>query len=290
MTGHDAEHRRARAQELGRLPWLAALFLRAFFLRDFFAMVDLRWSTRRYGRWSRRIVIARAWSASDGATHGWIPTQRDTSTTKGPAMAEEIRAEMVANVWKVVDGRRRRGRRGRHAGHPRVDEDGDPGRRRVRRHGRPARRQRGRRRPGGRPDRGHRITGDRAARSPSGERIVSVRPPRGLRRDRPADRRRLRRRRPAGREHDYAQRAAPTSPTRAEAGEVLVAADAGRRGARFGARSCCRDRAYAELSARRARPSSACWRSTRPRRAAGVGQALVEACVARAAGRLPGAW
>ena len=26
------------AQLLGRLPWLAALFLRAFFLRDFFAM------------------------------------------------------------------------------------------------------------------------------------------------------------------------------------------------------------------------------------------------------------
>jgi hypothetical protein len=26
-------------QELGRLPWLAALFLRAFFLRDFFAMM-----------------------------------------------------------------------------------------------------------------------------------------------------------------------------------------------------------------------------------------------------------
>ena len=24
---------------MGRLPWLAALFLRAFFLRDFFAMV-----------------------------------------------------------------------------------------------------------------------------------------------------------------------------------------------------------------------------------------------------------
>ena len=25
---------------MGRLPWLAALFLRAFFLRDFFAIVD----------------------------------------------------------------------------------------------------------------------------------------------------------------------------------------------------------------------------------------------------------
>lgn len=28
----------AARQEFGRLPWLAALFLRAFFLRDFFAM------------------------------------------------------------------------------------------------------------------------------------------------------------------------------------------------------------------------------------------------------------
>ncbi|RKN17952.1 hypothetical protein D7147_18515 [Micromonospora musae] len=28
-----------RGQELGRLPWLAPLFLRAFFLRAFFAMV-----------------------------------------------------------------------------------------------------------------------------------------------------------------------------------------------------------------------------------------------------------
>lgn len=28
-------------QLLGRLPWLAAFFLRAFFLRDFFAMVGL---------------------------------------------------------------------------------------------------------------------------------------------------------------------------------------------------------------------------------------------------------
>ena len=31
-------------QELGRLPWLAALFLRAFFLRDFFAMLPPGWS------------------------------------------------------------------------------------------------------------------------------------------------------------------------------------------------------------------------------------------------------
>ena len=42
-------------------------------------------------------------------------------------MADEIRAEMVANVWKVVaaEGDNVDGRR--HAGHPGVDEDGDPG-------------------------------------------------------------------------------------------------------------------------------------------------------------------
>ncbi|MEV4387805.1 hypothetical protein AB0J68_19155, partial [Micromonospora sp. NPDC049580] len=38
LTG-DGRIARRRVQELGRLPWLAALFLRAFFLRDFFAML-----------------------------------------------------------------------------------------------------------------------------------------------------------------------------------------------------------------------------------------------------------
>ncbi|MCG5467827.1 hypothetical protein LADH09A_001674 [Micromonospora sp. LAH09] len=34
----DGPWARRPVQELGRLPWLAALFLRAFFFRDFFAM------------------------------------------------------------------------------------------------------------------------------------------------------------------------------------------------------------------------------------------------------------
>jgi mycothiol system anti-sigma-R factor len=37
----EKPRRRARRQLLGRLPWLALLFLRAFFLRDFFAMTDI---------------------------------------------------------------------------------------------------------------------------------------------------------------------------------------------------------------------------------------------------------
>ena len=73
-------------------------------------------------------------------------------------MAEEIRAEMVANVWKVVTA----------AGDEVAEGDTlvilesmkmeipvlaeSDGTRRA------ARRQRGRRRPGGRPDRGHRMT------------------------------------------------------------------------------------------------------------------------------------
>ena len=48
VLGTDLEGRNARraergrlAQLLGRLPWFAELFLRAFFLRDFLAMVGL---------------------------------------------------------------------------------------------------------------------------------------------------------------------------------------------------------------------------------------------------------
>ncbi|MEK8109458.1 hypothetical protein NKG94_42505 [Micromonospora sp. M12] len=35
----DGPSARRPGQELGRLPWFAALFLRAFFFRDFFAML-----------------------------------------------------------------------------------------------------------------------------------------------------------------------------------------------------------------------------------------------------------
>ncbi|MEV4658448.1 hypothetical protein [Micromonospora sp. NPDC049301] len=38
LTGDGPEARRP-VQELGRLPWFAALFFRAFFFRDFFAML-----------------------------------------------------------------------------------------------------------------------------------------------------------------------------------------------------------------------------------------------------------
>ena len=37
----DGPPARRSVQELGRLTWLAALFSRAFFLRDFFAIADL---------------------------------------------------------------------------------------------------------------------------------------------------------------------------------------------------------------------------------------------------------
>ncbi|WUM14466.1 hypothetical protein OG598_31900 [Micromonospora sp. NBC_00330] len=35
----DGQWARRPVQELGRLPWFAAFFLRAFFFRDFFAML-----------------------------------------------------------------------------------------------------------------------------------------------------------------------------------------------------------------------------------------------------------
>jgi biotin carboxyl carrier protein len=66
---------------------LAALFFLAFFLRDFFAM-----GTKG--------------KAPPGRFRGWIPSPRTSDDQhhdeEGAPMAEEIRAEMVANVWKVV--------------------------------------------------------------------------------------------------------------------------------------------------------------------------------------------
>jgi len=66
---------------------LAALFFRAFFLRDFFAM----------GTKSK---------ALPDRFRGWIPSPRMIRVSdprRGrDIMADEIRAEMVANVWKVV--------------------------------------------------------------------------------------------------------------------------------------------------------------------------------------------
>ena len=62
---------RVVSQELGRLPWLAALFLRAFFLRDFFAMVD-----SVPGESSRPIVVGasgRPGLRRSTRIHDWIP-------------------------------------------------------------------------------------------------------------------------------------------------------------------------------------------------------------------------
>ena len=62
------------------------------------------------------------------------PESDKRRTREESRVAEEVRAEMVANVWKIVVARRqRRGRR--HPRHPGIDEDGDPGHRREQRSG-----------------------------------------------------------------------------------------------------------------------------------------------------------
>jgi acetyl-CoA carboxylase biotin carboxyl carrier protein len=76
-------------QLLGRLPWLALLFLRAFFLRAFFAMLALLFVVRE---------LAADRSGRFGASRTHPHPGRDLMTL----MADEIRAEMVANVGKVV--------------------------------------------------------------------------------------------------------------------------------------------------------------------------------------------
>jgi acetyl-CoA carboxylase biotin carboxyl carrier protein len=76
-------------QLLGRLPWLALLFLRAFFLRAFFAMLALLFVVRE---------LAADRSGRVGASRTHPHPGRDLMTL----MADEIRAEMVANVGKVV--------------------------------------------------------------------------------------------------------------------------------------------------------------------------------------------
>ena len=83
-------------QELGRLPWLAALFLRAFFLRDFFAMVASGLGVvatvdrSRAIAWSHRPCRSAARAApltSVPCTHDWIPSRdmsRDERGTRWP--------------------------------------------------------------------------------------------------------------------------------------------------------------------------------------------------------------
>jgi acetyl-CoA carboxylase biotin carboxyl carrier protein len=82
---------------------LAALFLRAFFLRDFFAMGSLySGAAARHGRVGS-IPSLGGVAKRERAPRDWIPfAHRAMQTTERTVMAEEIRAEMVANVWKVV--------------------------------------------------------------------------------------------------------------------------------------------------------------------------------------------
>jgi len=80
-------------QELGRFPWLAAFLRRAFFFRDFFAMAHT--------------LVPAGPGRPGGMRDPPVPGVMEYRRTgwwreKGPTMADEIRAEMVANVWKVV--------------------------------------------------------------------------------------------------------------------------------------------------------------------------------------------
>ncbi|RZU77971.1 biotin-dependent enzyme [Micromonospora kangleipakensis] len=116
------------------MPWFAALFLRAFFLRDFFAILCLlvlvtvrprasaaevayRSSGPPGVRGPTELMLVRVASpvvrrgqkrrggrSAPGGDpgHDWIPFAGTPVEREGRHMAEEIRAEMVANVWKVV--------------------------------------------------------------------------------------------------------------------------------------------------------------------------------------------
>jgi acetyl/propionyl-CoA carboxylase alpha subunit len=79
---------------------LAALFLRAFFLRLFLAT-----TTSGSDDDDPTIVVARRGGTDGGrvvGSRGWMSTQEHVDDEGARTMAEEIRAEMVANVWKVV--------------------------------------------------------------------------------------------------------------------------------------------------------------------------------------------
>jgi acetyl-CoA carboxylase biotin carboxyl carrier protein len=72
---------------------LAALFLRAFFLRDFFATASSTIGTTPHRRTPAGQLVA-----APPPVDCWQILVADRRS----AMAEEIRAEMVANVWKVI--------------------------------------------------------------------------------------------------------------------------------------------------------------------------------------------
>ena len=72
---------------------MAALLRRAFFFRDFFAMAH----TLVPAHPARPFGIG---VPGRGDVIGYVA--RAGAARRGPTMADEIRAEMVANVWKVV--------------------------------------------------------------------------------------------------------------------------------------------------------------------------------------------
>src|SRR5690606_21383487 len=167
--------------------------------------------------------------------------------------------------------RYRRG--GRHPGHPRINEDGDPGGRRVRRHRRTDRGERGRRGARGRPHRGGRVSelsGIHIRRATEDDYAAIGRLSVAAYR---ADGQLT-----AG-GGNYGKVLADVA-SRAEAGELLVATDASGQ-ARGSVLFVLPGSHYAELS----RPGEAEFRMLAVDPAAqgrGVGQALVEACIDRA--------
>ena len=85
------------------MPWFAALFFRAFFLRDFFAMwisVRLRGQPAD-GRRPGGTTPARPICPPGGTVIGYRH-RKEALDEEDFTMADEIRAEMVANVWKIV--------------------------------------------------------------------------------------------------------------------------------------------------------------------------------------------
>ena len=100
---------------MGLRPWFAFLFLRALFLRAFFAMVSSLLKPFCQGCHARRGGGAQppyarpfrpggVYLAGRSALHDWMHQAGGVTVrwTGECVVAEEIRAEMVANVLKVV--------------------------------------------------------------------------------------------------------------------------------------------------------------------------------------------
>jgi acetyl-CoA carboxylase biotin carboxyl carrier protein len=82
---------------LGRRPWFAFFFLRALFFRAFFAMGTSRSVGVLDVEPPTAPVPSRGRAGARVRMDPETPDERRVTS-----MAEEIRAEMVANVWKVV--------------------------------------------------------------------------------------------------------------------------------------------------------------------------------------------